>query len=228
MANYNSMFSAAIPDLTPAEAEWIETDLAPVDPWDLDEAELAALLERAGLPDLDETWPAFEWEIQTHPQGLELWLYAEDHFNADHVISFVGRFIERWRPDYVFQMTWADTCNKPHVDAFGGGWLIVTKDQVLSGTTGEAVQEALDRLGGAYLSAQRYMVIELDCGVAETPRMFNTRVEMDQYLEEWAVEAGYEDFEDYEAHDSPEQDVLWYTLDIQAGELSPDVTVSVA
>jgi len=228
MANYNSMFSAAIPDLTPAEAEWIATDLAPVDPWGLDEVELAAVLERAGLPDLDETWPAFAWEIQSHSQGLELWLYAEDHWNADHVISFVGRFIERWRPEYVFTMTWADTCTKPHVDAFGGGWLVVTRDQVLSGTTGQAVQEALDRLGGAYRAAHQYLVVEVDSGVVDTPRVFDTRAQLDGYLEEWARAVGYESYAEYQATDAPEQDALWFELTVQAGELSPDVTVSIA
>jgi len=227
MTNCYSVFSVESPGLTPEEAAWIEHDLAPVDTWDLDEAETAVLRERTGLPDLDGAWPLFGWEIQSHPQGQELWLYAEEQFNADHVVSFVRRFIERWRPDYVFQMTWADTCNRPFVDAFGGGWLVITKDQVLSGTTGQAVQEALNRLGGAYRTPHQYLVVETDAGHIATPQVFDTRAQLDEYLEQWAVEAGYEGYADYQDSDHPERDLDWFELTVRAGELGPDVIVSI-
>ncbi|MBU1747812.1 MAG: hypothetical protein KKA73_08985, partial [Chloroflexi bacterium] len=217
-----------IPDLTPEETAWIQADLAPVDIWDLEEEEAAALRERTELPELDGPWPDFAWEFDILQNSL--WLHADEQFNLDHVASLARRFIRRFRPDYRFSIEWADTCSTPRTDSFGGGWAVVTATEVITGTTGMAVMETLHRLAGAYKAMFKYLVVETDAGVYDetAPQVLDTKAQLDEYLQQWAKEHGYESYDDYCADDHPRCDVSWHELVIQAGELSPDARVVVA
>lgn len=125
MADNYVLFSTIIPRLTPQEQAWV-TNLLDSDTED-NPPDLAA----AGMP-LDEVdvddWPGFQWEIR-QPEG-DLWLYAEDSGNVQHVGHFVRAFLARFRPNDRWQMTWAETCSKPRIGEFGGGGVFASASSV--------------------------------------------------------------------------------------------------
>lgn len=131
MADNYLQFSEGIDGLTPAECEWIETVLR----MDTDDEELLTKLkdELALEGDVDLCcWPGFEWKIEPDKDGNHtVWLYGDDYGNLDHVSWFISAFIHKFRPDMIFTLTWAETCSKPLLGEFGGGFLVVGKDDIV-------------------------------------------------------------------------------------------------
>lgn len=157
MANNYSLFSEVIGGLTPEEREWVETVLG-IDPddcepeeWDECVGKLEKLLSLDERADVDfECWPNFRWKIEGSGFGAkvehELWLYSEEGYDGGQVAAFVQGFIRRFRPDFIFSMTCSETCSKPRVGEFGGGWMVVSKDEVLGGNTWQAAEAHAEAL----------------------------------------------------------------------------------
>jgi len=144
MANNYLQFSEEITKLKPKEKEWILKELSP--PTDPTEAFLDQWLKDHPIDDPDdwEHWPGFDWKIENEDSSL--WLYAVDGGNMGDVIVFVQRFLKRWRPKQIFTLSWAETCSRPRIGEFGGGWLAVSANAVRSGHTREAAQAAKKEL----------------------------------------------------------------------------------
>lgn len=144
MANNYMHFSEVIRNITPAEAEWLETVLFTKG----SKSDLAAALEvdKSQLDCIDlNDFPGFEFEIRTD----KLWLYDNgENFNLENLVQIIQLFIRRWSPDYIFCMTWAETCSKPKPGEFGGGWAVVSKDEILHGSTWSAVSKAVEKIKG--------------------------------------------------------------------------------
>ena len=132
MANNYSQFSEEIGGVTPEEAAWIEKTLRR----DTDDAgerkELMKELALEGEHDLD-CWPCFEWEFENNKSNL--WLYAEENANIDHLAWFVQAFLVKFRPTEIFKATGADYCSKLRVGEFGGWWLVISAKEILCGNT---------------------------------------------------------------------------------------------
>ncbi len=154
MANSYTQFSESIGDITPQEEEWIKSVLALEGGSEEDEKKLMELLSLEGDPAAFDLgcWPYFEWKLaQELPKDLpgtysDLWLYCEEGFVERHLEIFVREFICRFRPDYIFSITGADTCSKPRRGEFGGWWLVIHKDGSEGGNTWDAAQEAVKRI----------------------------------------------------------------------------------
>ena len=43
--------------------------------------------------------------------------------------------IKKFMPTYVFTLTCAATCSKPRIGEFGGGWIVVSRDEIHYGNT---------------------------------------------------------------------------------------------
>jgi len=139
MANYYTNFSESIANLTPEEKVWVEKELtAPTEYKEYTsngvvaaEAFLQQWLKDHPLTDEDEHeyWPNFSWSLEDG----DLWIFADENGCVDHVGIFVRRFLARWRPDDVFSLTWADTCSSLRLGAFSGGWLVVSKNEIVHG-----------------------------------------------------------------------------------------------
>jgi len=144
MANNYSQFSEMIEDITPEEAEWIETVLG-LDTQD--ESDLEQLKKELALEGDHnfEMWPYFEWKTGG-ANKCSLWLYSEEGLNDSHLVWFVQAFINKFRPDFIFSATGADTCSKPRCGEFGGWWLVISKDEVVGGNTWDAAQAAVKAL----------------------------------------------------------------------------------
>lgn len=63
----------------------------------------------------------FELEIQGGPDSSILWISDEDGGDVESVITFVLRCAEELDLTGLWGFTYADTCNRPRLDAFGGG-----------------------------------------------------------------------------------------------------------
>lgn len=145
MANNYSQFSAEIPGLTPEACEWVEEVLVDLDEQDDPDAACKRLKKLLPLEDkyIDlNCWPNFCWKLE---DGC-LWLYSEENFDLDHLVLFVQALIHKFMPDHIFAMTWADTCSKPRIGEFGGGWLVIAKAAVVSGHTWNEEQKRVEAL----------------------------------------------------------------------------------
>ena len=168
MANNYSQFSEMIENLTPEACEWVETVLTfDLDDYDGDNddgaeerhTELKALLSLEGDGVDLEYWPSFEWKIEGSGVGASvkhsLWLYSEEGCDYEHVEIFVRELICRFMPDYIFTMTSAETCSKPRLGEFGGGWLVIHKDGAEGGNTWDAASDVAKHIKEGRLAMPR-------------------------------------------------------------------------
>lgn len=66
-----------------------------------------------------------EYQIDLDTPGI--WFYTEETFNIDDLAELIHELIcEFSLPPFGFE--WANTCSKPHLDAFGGGAVWITKE----------------------------------------------------------------------------------------------------
>jgi hypothetical protein len=81
-------------------------------------------------PDENEHYADFDYMFEDDGSsdgwGRYLWFYADDHGNPYNVAWLVHKFLERFRPQECWELSYAMTCSKPRVDAFGGGTMFVT------------------------------------------------------------------------------------------------------
>src|SRR5689334_10468962 len=106
MANYYVQFSEIVPNLTGEEEQWLREALA----------KLAA----------EDDLPGFQFDFgEKGDSGKHLWLYSEESGDPERVGAFVRRFLENFRPDDCWSLTYAETCDKPRVSGFSGGGLFV-------------------------------------------------------------------------------------------------------
>lgn len=152
MANNYTQFSEVMEGLTPEQVEWIETVLG-LDVEDFDDADqgLAALGDLLGLKleevkqkDL-EWWPGFEWEVKG-AEECRLWIHCDEGYQESCLIAFFQAYFRKFDPEGVFKVSMAHTCSRPRANEFGGGWLVITKDEVKGGNTWDAAEDALKEL----------------------------------------------------------------------------------
>jgi hypothetical protein len=153
MANHYTEFSEAIEDITEEELAWLNGipdrgDFEDITLWDEDdwqEAYAKVLLEH-GIDtsefvegDLD-LFPHFSWEAE---KGGNWWIstHGDEWGNVAHVACVVHAFIKKFRPDFVFTLTWCSYCSKPRIGEFGGGWVVVSKDKMEFGDAWSAADK---------------------------------------------------------------------------------------
>jgi hypothetical protein len=102
------------------------------------------------LPDPDDDDDlGFEWEFQgelgRREDSRRLCLYSVEHGSAYNAALFVQAFLRRFRPDRSFALSYAETCSKPRVGAFGGGALFVTAGEIRGISTVEWLDQQVTR-----------------------------------------------------------------------------------
>ena len=131
MANYYTLFSEVIEDLTPEEEAWL-TKVLTIDPDKMDEAQFDDWTQNGfdGIcPDTcPDCWPSFSWSISD--KDRELWVYAEDCGDLENVFSVIQRFLQKFRPQAHWTIQWSESCSKPRVDAYGGGAALITAQDI--------------------------------------------------------------------------------------------------
>lgn len=132
MADFYTLWSEEIRDITPEEAEWIKNELK----------------EQDDHPDSEgQFWPLFNWEF-IGEDSSHLWFHSDESDDLEQLLNFVQRFIRKFRPEYVFRITWAFSCSKPRIGSFGGGWAVIGKDDRKLSYTDKEVENAYDEMMG--------------------------------------------------------------------------------
>lgn len=148
MANYYTLFSGLIENLTDDEVAWLRRQLQylyvldgkpytkaevpngqDIDSasWEgyrvyLDEDSIAS--ENCDDCDLCECPQLLGFEYDLSDSDRRLWIYSEDDGgDIDKVGMLVASFLQEFRPNDLWTLTWASTCSRPRVDEFGGGCL---------------------------------------------------------------------------------------------------------
>ena len=83
-----------------------------------------------------------------------------------YLARLVQRFLERFRPEECWSLSYAETCNKTCVREFGGGGIVVTATEVFVQTTGD------------YLDEVEHLIRSL--GTAEAKRILHEQVAIHQ------------------------------------------------
>ena len=58
-----------------------------------------------------------------------LWIHESEVADAEHVVWFVQAIMRKFDIKEPFMFSWAETCDRPRAEAFGGGSAVVTKDE---------------------------------------------------------------------------------------------------
>jgi hypothetical protein len=121
MPNYYTSFSHEITGITPEERSWLEAVLK--DPDDMGEQEWKAWCDEHwdGPGHAPEHWPGFSYAFEQHDAAVRFWFYSDGCGNVDHAILLVEAFLSRFRPHQELTISWAHTCSRPIVSAYGGG-----------------------------------------------------------------------------------------------------------
>ena len=124
MANNYLQFSEIIEALSDEEIQFFSDALGWEPPYD----------EEGDVPE-DFEWPAwYDQDAQSVGFGCDLsredrsiHFYAEEYGNVDTIVELVHEFIVKFRPTFVFQLTFAEYCSKLRIGEFGGGSLVASK-----------------------------------------------------------------------------------------------------
>lgn len=139
MANNYCQASAQIDCLTKKEHLWWTQVLA-----DCEEAlEQTTEGEEAQkrLLALGATPSAIEYGHDFELDEKSIWFKGEEAINIDLCVELVQTFLQKFRPNYCFAITWADFCSKLRLNEFGGGAAFVTAKGYKCMTTYEWVEE---------------------------------------------------------------------------------------
>lgn len=121
MANNYLQFSEEISNTTPEERAWFDKiyNLEPgIDTYDGPE----------GLDLNEEEVDRLGWGFDFSHGDEGTWINAEESGDPDLVGKVVHTFIKKFRPNYTFRLTWAETCSSMRIGQFSGGCLVVDKD----------------------------------------------------------------------------------------------------
>lgn len=150
MANYFTQFSFVIP-MTPEQRAWFmqvhelattliayaedtpsqHTGEAPPDV-------MSAALKIAEGRDLSPCA-----QVACDDEDGTIWVGSEDSGDVDYVGDLVQAFLKRFALDLVVAFQWACTCDRPRLDGFGGGAMVITRRSLASFNSGAFVDTAV-------------------------------------------------------------------------------------
>ncbi len=104
MANNYTLFSEVIPNLTDEEAQWLDEKLT---------------------TGLDGSGVLYQFDLDRYP-----WLHADESADLEQVATFVQGFLQQFRPDQCWSLTFACTSSNPRVGEFSGGAAFVTASDI--------------------------------------------------------------------------------------------------
>jgi hypothetical protein len=170
MANNYLEFSETLVDLTREEETWLREQLEIVYVYgDREYTEEAILRNEVeeDLRDTEEDWygcrvfrdlPEYDPEDGT-PVGFEheflgdedaagedryLWFHVEEGGYPDRVAHLVQKFLQKFRPDQYWTLSYATTCSKPRAGEFGGGCVFVTATKIEWCTTWDFLEAHIE------------------------------------------------------------------------------------
>lgn len=181
MANYYTVFSTSIDDLSIEEKKWWELTL------------------NAAKEDPEIVWPGkdfeaveFEWEVEDD----SVWLYAEESGDVDQVLLLIQKFLRAFRPDDVRSLSWASYCGAPRLNEQGGGGAVVTSKRIISMTTWEWVNARVGELEAGPQIGMAEVIRLAHYGLLEKELTDEDLTAVSDALETFAKAQGFADLQD--------------------------------
>ncbi len=132
MADNYLLFAESLWELTPDEEAWLAERLA-----SNNEATNDPVAD-----DENDSPGGFEFEFYGDPSaGRYLKLYAIEAGDPDAAAQFVQEFLQRFRPQASFGLSWCASCSKMRDSEFGGGAVFVTAKHIEAWSSGEWLAE---------------------------------------------------------------------------------------
>jgi hypothetical protein len=115
MPDYYTQFCDKIPKITPAERAWLD-------------AELDRL--REGYEDGDGMDHSLDFEHEYYEEKgtTDFVFWSEDGDLSYSLTTLLSRFLADNRPGEYIAISFASTCSRTTIDAFGGGMVFITAD----------------------------------------------------------------------------------------------------
>jgi len=150
MADYYTETSFIV-ELPEEACDWLEalraagdgieddTDIAQlVADGELEDDEFAAVLKerQANV----SWWNGIEVERES---PTELWFHHDECANIDVCVELIQATLKKFDLSIAIGFEWANTCSKPRVDAYGGGAVVVTKNDSKYVNTGSWVSQTI-------------------------------------------------------------------------------------
>ncbi|MBU1751691.1 MAG: hypothetical protein KKA73_28790 [Chloroflexi bacterium] len=73
-----------------------------------------------------------------------------------------------------------------------------------------------------------FLALELEGGAIQAAHVFATQAQLDEWLEDWAGDHGYDSYEAYQDRADGLADVVWYTIAVRADQISLDAVITVS
>ena len=152
MSNNYVEFSEVLTDLTDQERNWLKAQLEVIcvidgqeypaeelpDGYQDKKPEWRGCRGLRDMPDYDPRFieePEFEFQFENEDEdedaeGSSLWVYSEDNGNVDQICHLIQKFLNQFRPNDYWSLSFAATCSKPGVGEFSGGGVFVTAETI--------------------------------------------------------------------------------------------------
>lgn len=90
-----------------------------------------------------EKYDGYMYELYEHSMTAKgLWVYGEDSINIESAVWFTQKVLTDLNIEGGIYISWADTCSKPRIGEFGGGGVVVTKNDEYWVTSYDVVHSA--------------------------------------------------------------------------------------
>jgi hypothetical protein len=76
-----------------------------------------------------------DWCFETEMDKDGIWLHSQ-YGGIDAACAFIQHLLQKFDPKGCVTFEWSHDCNKPRVDAFGGGAAIITSTEIKTMNTG--------------------------------------------------------------------------------------------
>ena len=143
MADYYTSFSFVL-DLPGAEAIKYAINLATIAADLRWEAEEDRQTQEKQFPKELELF-LDEWDFEVAEEKSGIWIHSNDG-GTDAACQFVQHLLDRFSIIEPVSFEWANTCNKPRLDAYGGGAAVITATDIKSISTCQWVFKRLERI----------------------------------------------------------------------------------
>lgn len=84
-----------------------------------------------------------DWAFETEENKDGIWLHSENG-GIDAVCAFVQYLLQQFDRGGRVEFQWSYDCNKPRLNAYGGGAAIITAEEILTMTTSDWLRSQSD------------------------------------------------------------------------------------
>jgi hypothetical protein len=77
-----------------------------------------------------------DWHFETEKDGDGIWLHSM-YGGIDAVCAFIQHLLQKFDPKTCVKFEWSHDCNKPLVDAYGGGAAVITAKEIKTMNTSQ-------------------------------------------------------------------------------------------